>query len=100
MKLFRIRFTTEYELTPFGDVEDIIDTSMVLGMDLKFHSGGWNKGEPTTCYHEWKTDADPEIVKNYLETRYGKSLLDIYIQEMNLTSGSAHIPWDPSKDRI
>lgn len=89
MKLFRIRFTTKHDLSPFGEVEDLIDASMVLGVNLKFHAGGWGRGDPTTCFHEWKSEANPEIVKNFLETRYGKSLLDICIQEINTNPGTS-----------
>jgi hypothetical protein len=97
MKLFRVRFTTDYGLTPFGEVENIIDTSQVLGLNLKLHSGGWNRGEPTTCFHEWKSEADPEMVKNFLEKRYGKSLIEIFLEDMNIGPESSHTQGDQTK---
>lgn len=99
MKLFRVRFTTEYGLTPFGEVEDIIDTSQVLGLNLKLHSGGWNRGEPTTCYHEWKSEADPEMVKDFLGKRYVKSLIEIVQEDINIDPESSHIQGDQNKNR-
>lgn len=83
MKLFRVRFTTDYGMSSFGEVEEIIEASTVVGLNLKLHSGGWNRGEPTACYHEWKSEADPEMVKNFIRERYGKSLLDIIEEDMN-----------------
>jgi len=81
MKLIRVRFTTRYDLTPFGEVSDILTTSQELDLHLTFHSGGWNRGETTVCYHEWKTESNPEIVKNFLKLQYGKSLIDIHLDD-------------------
>lgn len=83
MKLFRVRFTTEFGMSSFGEVEEIMEASLVVGLNLKLHSGGWNRGEPTTCYHVWKSEDDPEMVKNFIKERYGKSLLDIREEDMN-----------------
>jgi hypothetical protein len=89
MKLFRVRFTTDFGMTSFGEVADIIEASRVISLNLKLYSGGWNRGEPTTCYHVWVTEADPEMVKNFILERYGKSLIEIRIDNMNSTSLSS-----------
>ena len=89
MKLFRVRFTTDFGMTSFGEVADIIEASRVIGLKLKLFIGGWNRGEPTTCYHVWKTESDPEMVKNFILEKYGKSLIEIRIEDMNSTSLSS-----------
>lgn len=83
MKLFKVRFTTDYGMSSFGEVEEIIEASQVVGLNLNLHSGGWNRGEPTICYHEWRSEGDPEMVKNFIEERYGKSLLEIIEEDMS-----------------
>ncbi|MBR9997685.1 MAG: hypothetical protein KFF73_01880 [Cyclobacteriaceae bacterium] len=82
MKFFRVRFTTEYEMTPFGEVPAIIESSGLLGVDLALNCGGWNKGESSVCYHEWKSESNPETIKNFLVSRYGKSLINICINDL------------------
>jgi hypothetical protein len=92
MKLFRVRFTTENDMTPFGEVPEILESAGLLGMELFFSSGGWNKGDTGVCYHEWKSAGDPETIRNFLESRYGNSFVELCIQEISEVSGSVHPP--------
>lgn len=88
MKLFRVRFTTDNEMTPFGEVPGIIELSEKQGLNLHFGSGGWDKGEVDSCYHEWKSENDPGEVKIFLESCYGKFLIDMETAEIPLQPGS------------
>jgi hypothetical protein len=88
MKLFTVRFTTGDEMTPFGEVPGILEASGLQGLILSFISGGWNKGETDICYHEWKSEENPELIKKFFETRYGQYLVEICIQEKTDTPGS------------
>jgi len=90
MKVFRVRFTTNYGLTPFGEIPEYLQSSEILNLSLKFYSGGWNKGDASTCFHEWKWDGDQDIIQNFLENQYGKSLIDITIIEEPQQDMSGH----------
>jgi hypothetical protein len=92
MKLFRVRFTTENDMTPFGEVPEILESAGLQGMELFFSSGGWNKGDTGICYHEWKSAGDPETIRNFLESRYGNSFVELCIEGMSEASGSVHPP--------
>ncbi len=81
MKVFRVMFTTKYGLTPFGEISEYLHSSEVLNLNLKFYSGGWNKGDASTCYHEWRGEGDQDIIHNFLENQYGKSLVDIAVKD-------------------
>ena len=95
MKIFKVRFTTEYEMTPFGEVPEILESSRLKGLNLQFGSGGWHLGDSDKCYHEWKSDYDPGEIRKFLESFYGKSLVEIFttevpIQQDPLSSNDNH----------
>jgi hypothetical protein len=96
MKFFRVKFTTRYNLSPFGEVSDLLEASKELDIDLNFQSGGWNKGEKGVCFHIWKSPSDPEIVRDFLRSHYRKSLIDIQLDDnFPSTQPIGHFPQNP-----
>ena len=95
MKLFRVKFTTEYDMSLFGEIPGIVEAAGQRGIKLLFDSGGWNKGDHGICYHDWKSDNDPEEVENYFITHYGKSLVDLCWEEIPVPSDE--IPTDEGR---
>lgn len=80
MKIYKVHFTTDHGLSLFGDIPDILDESKVLGLNIRFIGGGWDKGT-VDYYHEWSGVEDPEIMQNFIESQYGPSLIDFSYSE-------------------
>ena len=101
MKLFRVRFTTENDMTPFGEVPEILESARFLGIEIFFNSGGWYKGDTGVCYHEWKSATDPETIRNFLENHYGNSFVELCIQEISEVSSPVPPPDDiPDRGKV
>ncbi len=73
MKVYKVHFNTQHGLSLFGEISEILEESKVLGLNVRFHSGGWDQGA-TDYYHEWKGVDDVAIMQNFLESQYGDSL--------------------------
>ena len=82
MRLFKARFTTKFGMPIFSAVSDILIESNVVGVSVEFHGGGWDGKDLTVCYHEWLSNDDIDLIKNFLESQYSDSFLDLTVKEI------------------
>ena len=82
MRLFKIRFTTKFGLPIFSAVSDILTESHIVGVSIEFNGGGWDGKDLTICYHEWFSSDDYDLVKNFFESQYKESFIDISAKEI------------------
>ena len=82
MRLFKARFTTKFGLPIFSAVSDILTESNVVGVSIEFNGGGWDGKDLTVCYHEWISNDDVDIIKNFLESQYKESYIDLSVKEI------------------
>lgn len=82
MRLYKARFTTKFGLPIFSAVSDILTESNIVGVSVEFNGGGWDGKDLTICYHEWLSSDDIDLIKNFLETQYKESFIDLDIKEI------------------
>jgi len=82
MRLYRARFTTKFGLPIFSAVSEILIESNIVGVSIEFSGGGWDGKDLTICYHEWFSNDDIDLIKNFLESQYKESFIDLEIKEI------------------
>jgi len=82
MRLFKARFTTKFGLPIFSAVSDILTESSVVGVSIEFSGGGWDGKDLTICYHDWLSSDEIDMIKNFLESQYKESFIDLKIKEI------------------
>lgn len=82
MRLYKARFTTKFGMPIFSAVSDILTESNVVGVSIEFHGGGWDGKDLAICYHEWLSSDDIDLIKNFLESQYAESFLDLAVKEI------------------
>jgi hypothetical protein len=84
MRLFKARFTTKFGAPIFSAVSEILTESNIVGVSIEFSGGGWDGKDLTICYHEWLSDDDIDLIKNFLESQYKESFIDLTIKEIKV----------------
>jgi hypothetical protein len=82
MRLYKARFTTKFGLPIFSAVSDILTESNIVGVSVEFNGGGWDGKDLAICYHEWLSSDDIDLIKNFLESQYKESFIDLDIKEI------------------
>lgn len=82
MRLYRTRFTTKFGMPIFSAVSDILTESNVVGVSVEFSGGGWDGKDLTVCYHDWISADDTDLIKNFLESQYKESFIDLTVKDI------------------
>lgn len=82
MRLYKARFTTKFGLPIFSAVSEILTESSIVGVSVEFSGGGWDGKDLATCYHEWLSNDDIDLIQNFLESQYKESFIDLDIKEI------------------
>ena len=82
MRLYKARFTTKFGFPIFSAVSEILTESIIVGFSVDFYGGGWDGKDLSICYHEWLSNDEIDLIKNFLESQYKEYFIDLAIKEI------------------